>query len=174
MALGTRRKSLIGSCLQSCLEFLPWRGVPKPKGPVLDRKRVPAHPRFRLATSYAPLASGRLPPPWHPYSLLYLYVSSPYPHRNPTLDNIVIYGGVTVGIRRDYGQAPYVIELMLVTSKPPACFRPANPPAWRGACRPGPVRQARGSPGHSQAGGLRYYLVKERLRKRSLVVGVIQ
>ena len=39
----------------------------------------------------------------------------PYAHRIPTLDNIVIYGGDTVGIRRDYGQAPYVMELMLVT-----------------------------------------------------------
>jgi len=44
-------------------------------------------------------------------------VSPPYAHRIPTLDNIVIYGGDTVGIRRDYGQAPYVMELMLVTTK---------------------------------------------------------
>jgi hypothetical protein len=43
-------------------------------------------------------------------------VSPPYPHRIPTLDNIVIYGGDTVGIRRDYGQAPYVMELMLVAA----------------------------------------------------------
>jgi hypothetical protein len=43
-------------------------------------------------------------------------VSPPYAHRSPTLDNIVIYGGDTVGIRRDYGQAPYVMELMLVTT----------------------------------------------------------
>lgn len=46
-------------------------------------------------------------------------VSPPYAHRIPTLDNIVIYGGDTVGIRRDYGQAPYVMELMLVTTKYP-------------------------------------------------------
>ena len=116
MALGTRRKSLIGSYLQRCLELLPWSGVPKPKGPALDPKRVPAHPRLRLATSYAPLASGRLPPPWHPYSRLYLSASSLYPHRIPTLDNIVIYGGDKVGIRRDYGEARYVMELMPVTT----------------------------------------------------------
>jgi hypothetical protein len=121
MALGTRRKSLIGTCLQRGLEFLPWSGVPKPKGPVLDQKRVPAHPRLRLATSYAPLASGRRPPPGHPYSLLlslcYLIVVSPYAHRIPTLDNIVIYGGDTVGIWRGYGEAPYVMELMPVITK---------------------------------------------------------
>ena len=46
---------------------------------------------------------------------LRLAVSPPYAHRIPTLDNIVIYGGDTVGIRRDYGQAAYVMEVMLVT-----------------------------------------------------------
>ena len=44
-------------------------------------------------------------------------MAGPFPPLTPTLENIVIYGGDTVGKRRDYGQAPYVMELMLVTTK---------------------------------------------------------
>jgi hypothetical protein len=61
--------------------------------------------------------STRLPPILSGSGHKFDDVSPPYAHRIPTLDNIVIYGGDTVGIWRDNGQAPYVMELMLVTTK---------------------------------------------------------
>jgi hypothetical protein len=67
---------------------------------VLVIDRPPVHPGLMPPVSARRLVLG-LPRP--PQTLRLPSVTPPYPHRIPTVDNNVIYGGDTVGIRWGYG-----------------------------------------------------------------------
>ena len=53
--------------------------------------------------------------------------TAPYPHRSPTVDNIVIYGGATVCIRRGYGVATAGAWTILLAAVYPSSGAPQCP-----------------------------------------------
>src|ERR1017187_5546079 len=90
-----RRKTFSGSHLQIGIEFQPWDSLPRPSAscPVWIRSAPFGAPdsRHSIPTTLAhPSRPG----------------TAPDPHRSVTVDNNVIYGDATVGLRRSNGDAP--------------------------------------------------------------------